>query len=209
MGNGAGELLTKTIASSKSSEELSIAIFALGALLRGYPYAQSQIIPKTGLSVLLNILKDDRTELFNVRLKIIRLLDDIYTHCEHTKSEEKSGKFGLLKVMGFSLNDYEQALNASIYCDATIAFIENYKTEISKDLDVALELMTHLDRTKHLCLSIWTQSALLRHLMLILRHKFGDHTDEEIKGGGVLVEHINSLFHALEFLPMQEIKDEL
>lgn len=183
---------------------MSVAIFALGVVLRGYPRAQAQILPKSGLHILLNILKNEKPEFFRCRMKVIHLLNDVYLQCLYNDI-----KISPAVVYEFSLEDYERSLNASIYCDATVTFIENDKTEIARDLDVALDLVAHLDRTKHLCLSIWTQSALLRHLMLILRHKFGDHTTEDITDGGHLVEHINSLFDALEFLPMQEIKDEL
>lgn len=186
---------------------MSSALFALGAILRGFPLAQAQILPKTGLHILLNILKNEKPDLFRCRMKVIHLLDDVYLQCLHTKNDEI--KFSPAVINGFSLEDYERCLNASIYCDAIVTFIENDKTEVVRDLDVALELVAHLDRTKHLCLSIWTQSALFRHLLLILRNKFGDHTTEDIQDGGALVDHINSLFHALEFLPMQEIKDEL
>lgn len=148
----AGEHLTKIIANSNSADEIGPAIYALGGFLRGFPLAQREILPKSGLSILLNILKDDRSHLYRIKIKIFRLLDDIYQNLKDSSSEDE------MYSKQFSLTDYEQALNSSIYCDSVLEFLKLFKSDIDVDVDVAKDVLNHLENMQHICLTTWSQS---------------------------------------------------
>lgn len=200
-----GDHLIKLLSTTRITEELSAAMYVFGGLLRGFPFAQKEILPKKGLSVLLNILSDTRTDI-RIKLKIIRLINDIHINTKNVDN--------VIAMKQFGLYDYETALESSNYCNVIIDFIKNYKTHLNRNIHDTFDILVHFNEMKLLCFDKWTESPILRHLLLILKSKYtklyeidnDDDIDDEYKN---LSKIVNELFEGLKYEPIHELKDEL
>lgn len=208
-----GDHLTKYLSNSKSAEELSALIYAYGSLLRKFPFAQREILPKTGLAVLLSLLSESKNTKLNT--KILTLFCDLIQEARDAviESLESPTNVNRQRVEQYRAVDFENILKNSTYCEVVDNFVRLQKSEILDELDFIEKVINTCRTTHEICYDRWSESPMFRHFLLVLKHRYDGMKDNDAHDGIVyhetLMAEVNLLFENLDFKEMALIRDEL
>lgn len=206
--NGGAILLTK-LSQSSDSQEVSAGLYALGSLLRKFPYAQNELLNPHGYSLLFDIF-NKKLDL-RVKSKITKLISDLVQDYEHALTSQEVDP---LTKDQYESTDLKENLLKSDYCNLARDFFHQNKITFAEDENLTEEVVEALRSvSKGLCADIWSRCALFRHTLLVLRNtldtRLGDLVDG--KDGEYLREVQTAVVRFLEELygKVKENRDEL
>lgn len=193
-----GSFLTQILISSASTEELSTALYAFGSLLRKFPHAQKNILPRTGVRSLITVLsKDCETK---IKAKVLTLISDLIVEKDlavaNAATQDASQYFEL---------NFEEWLTAYEFCQTVDGALSQKMYDLIAQPDLTEYFIQSLDITAHICQRVWSQSPELRHTLLTIKNRY-IHTNEEYRLE--LAKLIEKLTATL-FRSTAEVRDEL
>lgn len=180
-----------------------MAIYAYGSLIRNFPYAQNEILHKSGLSILIDLLSisDD----IKIKVKILVLISDLITEYHEAINDEESDRYRQYKLV-----DTKNILNSTDFCQVVETFLVKFKLDFVKEVELIEKVVQSLSSTQEICFNLWSQSPMFRHVILVLKNRFEnpDETDEDRKQFLIDLSKIIDNFYN-ELYKDLLIKDEL
>lgn len=205
--NGGAILLTK-LSQSSDSQEVSAGLYALGSLLRKFPFAQNELLNPHGYSLLFDIF-NKKLDL-RVKSKVTKLVSDLVQDFEHALT---SPEVDSLTKDQYESTNLKENLLKSDYCNHARNFFHQNKIAFAEDENLTEEVVESLHSvSKGLCADIWSRCPLFRHTLLVLRNTLDTRLGElEGKGGEYLREVQAGVVRFLEELygKVKESRDEL
>ncbi|XP_055618737.1 nucleotide exchange factor Sil1 [Toxorhynchites rutilus septentrionalis] len=171
-----GTILLGKISQLSRSEEISAALFAFGALIRKFPYAQTKLLNAHGYSMLFDVL-NKQVEL-RVKVKVIILIADLVDDYEYALSDENEDATTKERYGSTNLTE---GLRKTEYCKVAGEFIRQNRIGFETDINLAEEVVRALRRMVRagLCQDSWSSCALFRHTLLVLRNNLDTRLDDE------------------------------
>lgn len=199
-----GDHLKRILSTSKSTEELTMAIYAYGSLIRNFPFAQNEILHKSGLSILIDLLS--KSEDIKTKVKILVLISDLVNEYHEAILDEESTD----RYQQYQLVDTKNLLNSTEFCQVVETFLVKFKLDFVKEVELIEKVVQSLSSTQEVCFNLWSQSPMFRHVILVLKNRFEnpDETDEDLKQFLVDLSKIIDTFYN-ELYKDLLIKDEL
>lgn len=180
-----------------------MAIYAYGSLIRNFPFAQNEILHKSGLSILIDLLStsDD----IKIKVKILVLISDLITEYHEAINDEESDRYRQYKLV-----DTKNILNSTDFCQVVETFLVKFKLDFVKEVELIEKVVQSLSSTQEICFNLWSQSPMFRHVILVLKNRFEnpDVTDEDRKHFLIDLSKIIDNFYN-ELYKDLLIKDEL
>ncbi|XP_053682006.1 nucleotide exchange factor Sil1 [Sabethes cyaneus] len=206
--NGGGILLSK-ISQSTKSDEISVGLYAFGSLVRKFPHALKELLTPHGYSLLFDVLGKN-IEL-RVKVKIIRLISDLVQDYEYALSDKETDPITKERYQSTKLTE---GLLKVDYCRRAGEFFHQNKAGLLQDESLAEEVVSALRSIRPtLCHEVWSECALFRHTLLVLRNNLDTRLDEwngEKDGAAYLKEIQHTIDQFVEELYGREKrKDEL
>lgn len=181
-----------------------MAIYAYGSLIRNFPFAQNEILHKSGLSILIDLLStsDD----IKLKVKILVLISDLITEYHEAINDEESTE----RFQQYKLVDSKQILNSTDFCSVVETFLVKFKLDFVKEVELIEKVIQSLSSTQEICFNHWSESPMFRHVILVLKNRFEnpDETDEDLKQFLIDLSKIIENFYN-ELYKDLLIKDEL
>ncbi|XP_065088837.1 nucleotide exchange factor Sil1 [Ochlerotatus camptorhynchus] len=206
--NGGSILLTK-LSQSSNSEEISAGLYAFGALLRKFPYAQSELLNPHGYSLLFDVL-DKKIEL-RVKVKIVKLITDLVQDYEHATTVADVDAITRGRYESTQLKEHLRKVE---YCKRVGDFFHQNKAGFVQDDNLTEEVVSALRSVRvGLCQDTWSKCPLFRHTLLVLRNNLDTRLSEwsgDTDGRTYLKEIQQTIDQFVEELYVKEMpKDEL
>lgn len=202
-----GNYLSHVLLSSTNNNEISAAVYAFGSLLRKFPFAQKENLPKTGTKALVGILSKEGVEV-RTKVKVLTLLSDLMIEQQETlktvnaaqddeASRKKLDQYRNL-LLDFWLHDEQ-------YCHEVSSFVIANHADFGKEADVLEHLLQDLNTSLNLCYDVWSQSQELEEAIVFIKDLFHNISDDEFL---VEISEQASLVHERLFGKLR-FKDEL
>lgn len=181
-----------------------MAIYAYGSLIRNFPFAQNEILHKSGLSILIDLLS--KSEDIKTKVKILVLISDLVNEYHEAILDEESTD----RYQQYQLVDTKNLLNSTEFCQVVETFLVKFKLDFVKEVELIEKVVQSLSSTQEVCYNLWSQSPMFRHVILVLKNRFEnpDETDEDLKQFLVDLSKIIDTFYN-ELYKDLLIKDEL
>lgn len=168
--SGCCDILLRMIVLESDSSVKYRALFALGGLLRSFPYAQLKFIENAGLSVFFKLFE---LENLKVQLKTLTIINDLLQEEIDSHNEDNNEKIKQYKIVNFR----EQLLQNN-YCDVLNKLLINSVIIDSNDHDVIekclLALYTVIDDCN---VSLTTKS---KDILMSLRNLYKKLSEKEM-----------------------------
>lgn len=181
-----------------------MAIYAYGSLIRNFPFAQNEILHKSGLSILIDLLST--SDVIKLKVKILVLISDLITEYHEANNDEESTE----RFQQYKLVDTKNILNSTDFCTVVEAFLVKFKLDFVKEVELIEKVIQSLSTTQEICFNIWSESPMFRHVILVLKNRFEnpDEIDEDLKQFLIDLSKIIEKFYN-ELYKDLLIKDEL
>ncbi|GAB0093004.1 Nucleotide exchange factor Sil1 [Sergentomyia squamirostris] len=165
-----GDHLTRILATSKISDELSAATYAIGSLIRKFPLAQKESLTQLGLSVLLNVWTKHVD--LKVKLKVLTLIADLVRESHDMASQQNvPNENNEEKFRQYQRVQIEKLLDEYNFCQRFEQLLISVKSDLTKCTDSMEKLLLSIKLTKDMCYSVWSKSADLRHVLIVLKNR--------------------------------------
>lgn len=207
--NGGGILLTK-LSQSTDTLEVSAGLYALGSLLRKFPFAQTELLNPHGYSLLFDVF-NKKVDL-RVKFKVVKLISDLVQDYDHALT---TAEVDPLTKEQYQSTNLKEGLLKTDYCNVVREFFRQNKVGFAQDENLTEEVVEALRSVSTgLCADTWSRCALFRHTLLVLRNTLDTRLGElgqDGKGGDYLREVLGSVVRFLEELygKPKESRDEL
>lgn len=193
-----GNYLSQILVSSVSTDELSTAVYAFGSLLRKFPYAQKNILPRFGMKSLITVLSKDCE--VKIKAKVLTLISDLIVEKDLAITNR-----GVQDASQYLELDFEEWLLMNEFCQTADAVVLQKMHDLIDQPDITEYFVQSLDITAHICQQFWSRSAQLLLTLLTIKNRYIDSKEEYSLDVAKLIEKlIASLFKSTA-----ELKDEL
>uniref|UniRef100_A0A182NL09 Nucleotide exchange factor SIL1 n=1 Tax=Anopheles dirus TaxID=7168 RepID=A0A182NL09_9DIPT len=172
--NGGANLLT-ALGRATTTEEISAALYAFGGLVRKFPFAQKQLLTPHGYSVLYGVWQK-KVEL-KVKVKVLQLIADVLE--DYTNAIDPAGQNDPTTVEQYRSTQLVDGLRRTEFCKHVGEFFHQQKSPLIPEDNLTDETVQALKACKQLCHGAWSQCALFRHTLLVLRNNLDHRLDDD------------------------------
>ncbi|XP_055587585.1 nucleotide exchange factor Sil1 [Uranotaenia lowii] len=203
--NGGGILLA-TLSKSITSDEVSAALYALGNLMRKFPYAQSELLNAQGYSLLFSVFEQNID--LRVKAKMITLISDLAQ--DYANALASGPDIDLITKERYESTLLLEGLRKAKFCERSADFFQLNKAGFLQDENLTEQIVTALSSMRsNLCHETWSNCPLLRHTLLVLRNNL-DTRLAECAGDENRSEYLRESQQSIDrFLTELYRKDEL
>uniref|UniRef100_A0A2M4BMC3 Nucleotide exchange factor SIL1 n=1 Tax=Anopheles marajoara TaxID=58244 RepID=A0A2M4BMC3_9DIPT len=169
-----------------ATEEISAALYAFGSLVRKFPFAQRQLLTPHGYSLLYDVWTKPVVEL-KVKVKALQLVADVVEdYLSVTTDSGNPPAAAEQPVDAVTLEQYRstrltEGLEKTEFCKHAGQFFQAHRAALVADEHLTDETVRALRSCRTLCRPLWSECALFRHTLLVLRnnldHRLSDDPD--------------------------------
>lgn len=208
---GLAEHLIRFLSTTKIETEINSCLFAFGSLVRHFPVAQKHVLSKSVINVLFGIWTKEVH--LKIKVKVLTFLTDLLMEAEEAKKEgELAGELAtrvVEKWKQYESVDLEKLLIEFEYCKKVEQFVIAEKPALISNPEQTERIISSLNYSTRLCKETWSEDPELRHVILVLKNRYGDQVQE---GTGENVEHLKEILGDIEGLYsvlFQYLKDKV
>lgn len=214
---GLAEHLIRFLSTTKVETEINGALFAFGSLVRHFPLAQRHVLSRSVINVLFGIWR--REVHLKIKVKVLTFLTDLLLEGEEARKEaELAGELATRVVEKWRLYEavnLEQLLKEFEFCRNVEQLVVLEKPALISNPEQTERTVSALNYATRLCRESWSVEPNLRHVLLVLKNRYGDQVKEGGDGEGV--EHLREVLGEIErlhdvlfqYLKEQVAKEEL
>uniref|UniRef100_A0A2M4ANS0 Nucleotide exchange factor SIL1 n=2 Tax=Anopheles triannulatus TaxID=58253 RepID=A0A2M4ANS0_9DIPT len=162
------------------SEELSAALYAFGSLVRKFPFAQKQLLTPHGYSLLYDIWTKPVVEL-KVKVKALQLVADVVEDYLSVTNESGSSPepVDAVTVEQYRSTRLTEGLEKTEFCKHAGQFFQAHRAALVADEHLTDETVRALRSCRTLCRPLWSECALFRHTLLVLRNNLDNRLSDD------------------------------
>lgn len=172
--------LLAALGRATASEEISAALYAFGSLVRKFPFAQRQLLTPHGYSLLYEVWTKPVVEL-KVKVKALQLVADVVEDYLSVTTESSPEPIDAVTVEQYRSTRLTEGLEKTEFCKHAGQFFQAHRAALVADEHLADETVRALRSCRTLCRPLWSECALFRHTLLVLRnnldHRLSDDPD--------------------------------
>ncbi|XP_050085698.1 nucleotide exchange factor Sil1 [Anopheles aquasalis] len=177
--------LLAALGRATASEEISAAFYAFGSLVRKFPFAQTRLLTPHGYSLLYDVWTKPVVEL-KVKVKALQLVADVVVDYLSVTTDRPAGNsppeqqpVDAVTVEQYRSTRLTEGLEKTEFCKHAGQFFQAHRAALVADEHLTDETVRALRSCRTLCQPLWSECALFRHTLLVLRNNLDNRLSDD------------------------------